>query len=80
MNAPERQAWETLIGLGAKVTEIGGKIALDLRPSRITSRRKVALFCMGILEAAGRSGANRRHVDRNGYPVFIVTDDKELSR
>lgn len=29
-----------------------------------------------LYNVAGRSGVNRKHVDRLGNPVFIVTDDQ----
>jgi hypothetical protein len=74
MNGPETQAWTVLVSLGAKTIELGGKCALDLRPIRITSQRKLCHFCMALTEVVGRSGSNRRHVDRGGFPVFVVTD------
>jgi len=74
MNVHEESAWRILIELGARETELGGKHALDLSPIRVTSRNKLGLFLQASLNVVGRSGANRRHVDRRGCPVYIVTD------
>ena len=59
------------------MTELGGKPALDLRPIRATSEKKLRLLVQGCLGVAGRSGCNRRHVDRAGVPVYVVTDDPD---
>jgi hypothetical protein len=75
MNDSERSAWRVLLGLGARLTELAGKPALDLRPIRATSEKKLRLLVQGCLAVAGRSGSNRRHVDRAGVPVYVVTDD-----
>lgn len=75
MNDSERSAWRVLLGLGARLTELAGKSALDLRPIRATSEKKLRLLVQGCLGVAGRSGCNRRHVDRAGVPVYVVTDD-----
>jgi hypothetical protein len=74
MNIHEENAWRLLIELGARELELGGKHALDLSPIRVTSRNKLGLFVQAVLNVAGRSGANRRHVDRRGCPVYVVTD------
>ena len=75
MNHHEKGAWKRLEGMGAKRIEIGGKVALDLRPIRIRDDIQLSDFCYDFNEVAGRSGSNRRHVDRRGSPVFVVTDD-----
>ena len=77
MNVHEVNAWNTLIQLGARKTTIGGKLALDLISIRIRSGQRLAQFCQAFSEVAGRSRSNRRHVDRQGRPVFVVTDDRE---
>ena len=74
MNVHEERFWKVLIELGAREVMLGGKHALDLRPIRVTSERKLALFCQAFNEVVGRSNANRRHVDRRGCPVYVVTD------
>lgn len=77
MNDHERKAWIRLSLLGAKAISIGGKVAIDLTPIRITTQRNLDLFVEAIVEVVGRSGHNRRHVNRQGSPVFVVTDDAE---
>ena len=74
MNVHEERFWKQLVELGAKEITLGGKHALDLRPIRVTSERKLAMFCQAVVEVVGRSNANRRHVDRRGCPVYVVTD------
>ena len=74
MNVHEEHAWKLLIALGAKETAIGGKHALDLSPIRLTSKNKLGLFVQSVIDVVGRSGANRRHVDRRGCPIYVVTD------
>lgn len=76
MNAYERRAWETLVRLGAKQIELGGKPALDLRPllSRRFTDAEASDVLGAIVEVAGRSRAVRRHVDRRGNAVFVVAD------
>ncbi len=74
MNVHEERYWKQLVQLGAREIKLGGKHALDLRPIRVTNARKLALFCQAIVDVVGRSNANRRHVDRTGCPVFVVTD------
>jgi hypothetical protein len=32
------------------------------------------------LNVAGRSGCNRRHVDRAGVPIYVITDDPDPPR
>jgi hypothetical protein len=74
MNVHEERAWKLLIELGAREFSLGGKHALDLKPIRATSEKKLSLLVQGVLGVVGRSGANRRHVDRRGCPVYVVTD------
>jgi hypothetical protein len=74
MNIHEEKAWRHLIHLGAQECELGGKHALNLSPIRIMRKDKLRLFVQAVLAVVGRSGANRRHVDRSGCPVYIVTD------
>lgn len=74
MNIHEERAWKRLRELGAKEITLGGKHALALRPIRVTSGKRLAMFCQAFDGVAGRSGANRRHIDRRGCPVFVVTD------
>jgi hypothetical protein len=74
MNIHEENAWKLLIKLGAREFELGGKHALNLSPIRVTSRDKCCLFVQAVLNVVGRSGANRRHVDRRGCPMYVVTD------
>ena len=80
MNVHEERAWKLLVDLGAKETTIGGKHALDLSPIRLTSKNKIGLFVQAVLNVVGRSNANRRHVDRRGCPVYVVTDFYTVSR
>lgn len=80
MNSYERSAWRVLLGLGARLTELAGKPSLDLRPIRATSEKKLRLLVQACLEVAGRSGCNRRHVDRAGVPVYVITDDPDPPR
>lgn len=74
MNQHERRAWRILLELGAKVVPLS-KPMLDVTPIRITSRNRMRLFASAIVDVAGRSGANRRHMDGAGCLVYIVTDD-----
>lgn len=74
MNVHEERAWKLLRTLGARECEIGGKHALDLSPIRITSHEKLCLYTQALLDVVGRSGANRRHLDRRGCPIYVVTD------
>jgi hypothetical protein len=74
MNIHEERAWKLLVELGAKECDLGGKHALDLTPIRATTKNKLCLLVQAVLDVVGRSGANRRHVDRRGCPVFVVTD------
>lgn len=80
MNVHEERAWKILRELGARETTIGGKHALDLSPIRITSKNKLGLFVQAVVDVVGRSGANRRHVDRRGCPVYVVTDYYTVDR
>jgi hypothetical protein len=77
MNDHERRAWRALETLGARSIELGGKPALDVSPVRITNARALREFARAFHEVAGRSGTVRRHVDRTGAPVFVVTDEPE---
>ena len=74
MNMHEERAWKLLVELGARETMIGGKHALDLSPIRLTSKNKLGLFVGAVVAVVGNSNANRRHVDRRGCPVYVVTD------
>jgi len=74
VNVHEERAWKLLVDLGAKETVIVDKRALDLSPIRLTSKNKLGLFVQAVIDVVGRSGANRRHVDRRGCPVYVVTD------
>jgi len=74
VNVHEERAWKLLLELGAKEITLGGKKALSLEPIRITNRDKLCLFVQAVLGVVGRSNANRRHVDRRGCPIYIVTD------
>ena len=80
MNVHEECAWRLLINLGAKETMIAGKHALDLSPIRLTSKKKLGLFVQAVVDVVGRSNANRRHVDRRGCPIYVVTDFYTLGR
>lgn len=80
MNVHEESAWRLLIELGARELMLGGKHALDLKPIRATSEKKLRLLVQGVLQVVGNSGANRRHVDRAGCPVYVVTDFYTVGR
>lgn len=80
MNVHEERAWKILIELGAKEIMLGGKHALSLEPIRITSKNKLGLFVQAVLDVVGRSNANRRHVDRRGLPIYVVTDYYTVGR
>lgn len=72
MNTHERAAWRRLIAF--------------LRTCRPAGRRGRKAenwwsdFIGDVTTVAGRSGANRRHVDRRGNLVFVVTDDTDPKR
>lgn len=74
MNTHELNAWNTLVQIGALQTEIGGKQALDLRPIRVSSQKRLCLLLRAFHEVAGHSMTVRRHVDRYGAPIFVVRD------
>lgn len=74
MNIHEERAWKLLIELGAREFKLCGKHALDLKPIRATSEKKLRLLVQAVLQVVGNSNANRRHVDRSGCPVYVVTD------
>lgn len=74
MNIHEERAWKLLVELGARETTLGGKQALDLSPIRLTNKNKLCLYTQAVLAVVGRSNANRRHVDRRGCPIYVVTD------
>ncbi len=80
MNVHEESAWRILIELGAREFMLGGKHALDLKPIRATSERKLRLLVQGVLQVVGRSNANRWHVDRSGCQVYVVTDFYTVNR
>jgi hypothetical protein len=74
VNVHEERAWKILVDLGAREFMLGGKHALDLSPIRATSKDKLCLLVQAVVAVVGRSNANRRHVDRRGCPVYVVTD------
>jgi hypothetical protein len=80
VNVHEEKAWRLLIELGARELTLGGKHALDLRPIRATSEKTLRLLVQGVLQVVGNSGANRRHVDRAGIPIYVVTDYYTVDR
>ena len=80
MNVNEERFWKVLIELGAKETMIGGKHALDLSPIRVTNKNKLGLFIQAVVGVVGRSNANRRHADRRGCPIYVVTDFYTVNR
>lgn len=63
-----------LVELGARECDLFGKRGLDVSTIRATSADKTCLFAQALVEVVGRSGANRRHVDRRGCPIYVVTD------
>ena len=79
MNMHEERAWKQLVELGAREIMIFGKHALDLSPIRLTSKNKLGLFVSAVVAVVGNSNANRRHVDRRGLPIYVVTDFYTLS-
>lgn len=80
MNIHEERAWKLLVALGARELMLGGKHALDLKPIRATSEKKLCLLVQAVLQVVGNSNANRRHVDRRGCPVYVVTDFYTVDR
>jgi hypothetical protein len=74
VNIHEERAWKLLVELGAREIMLGGKHALDLSPIRTTTKNKLCLYTQAVLAVVGRSNANRRHVDRHGCPIYVVTD------
>lgn len=80
MNQHERRAWRALLALGATVTETIGGPMLNVTKIRITSQRAMRIFADAFIGVAGRSGANRRHMDRAGCLVYVVTDDPDFPR
>ena len=80
MNVHEERAWKLLRELGAREFMLGGKHALDLTPIRITSKDKLCLYTQAVLGVVGRSNANRRHMDRRGCPIYVVTDFYTVDR
>jgi hypothetical protein len=77
MNAHEARAWRRLLELGAERTELGGKPALDLSHAKPRDLAQRSDLIGAVVEVAGRSGCNRRHVDRRGNAVYVVTDDPD---
>jgi hypothetical protein len=59
---------------------LGDKPALDLTPIRVRNSQTLSAFVAAFHEVVGRSGANRRHINRDGAPVFVVTDDTRASQ
>ncbi len=80
MNIHEEKAWKILVELGARELMLGGKHALDLSPIRATTKNKLCLLVQSVVAVVGRSNANRRHVDRRGCPIYIVTDFYTVDR
>ena len=80
MNVHEERSWKLLVELGAREFMLGGKHALDLTPIRVTSKDKLCLFVQAVVGVVGRSNANRRHVDRRGCPIYVVTDYYTVDR
>jgi hypothetical protein len=80
MNVHEERAWKLLVELGAKEFMLANKHALDLSPIRATSKDKLCLLVQAVIDVVGRSGANRRHVDRRGCPIYVVTDYYTVGR
>lgn len=80
MNVHEERAWKLLVSLGARETMLVNKHALDLSPIRVTTKNKLGLFVQAVLDVVGRSNANRRHVDRRGCPIYVVTDFYTIDR
>jgi len=74
VNLHEERAWKRLVELGAREFMLVGKHALDLSPIRVTSKAALCLLVGAVVEVVGRSNANRRHVDRRGCPIYVVTD------
>lgn len=74
MNEHEKLAWRRLVELGGRVQMLmEDEAMLDVRPIRIRSQKAMSNFCHAFIECAGRSRSVRRHVDRRGSPVFLVT-------
>ncbi len=80
MNVHEESAWKLLIELGAREFMLTNKHALDLSPIRATTKNKICLLVGAVIDVVGRSGANRRHVDRRGCPIYVVTDFYTVGR
>jgi len=77
MNMSESGAWRMLIALGASPMKLFGKQAIDLRTCKRLTGRRLRRYTQAVVDVVGRSGANRRHVTRDGSPMFIVTDQIE---
>lgn len=77
MNRSESGAWRMLIALGASPMKLFGKQAIDLRTCKRLSGQRLRRYTQAVVEVVGRSGANRRHVARDGTPMFVVTDQVE---
>jgi len=80
LNVHEERAWKILVELGAREFMLGGKHALDLSPIRATTKDKLCLLVQAVVAVVGRSNANRRHVDRRGCPIYVVTDFYTVDR
>lgn len=80
MNVSEESAWKILVELGAREFMLTDKHALDLSPIRATSKDKLCLLVQSVIAVVGRSGSNRRHVDRRGCPIYVVTDFYTVNR
>ena len=80
MNVHEERAWRLLVELGAREFMLTNKHALDLSPIRVRSKDKLCLLVQAVVAVVGRSGANHRHVDRRGCPIYVVTDYYTVGR
>jgi hypothetical protein len=80
VNIHEERAWKVLIELGAREFMLFNKHALDLSPIRATTKNKLCLLVNAVIGVIGRSGANRRHMDRRGLLIYVVTDYYTVGR
>lgn len=80
MNVHEERAWKILVELGAREFMLQGKHALDLSPIRATTKNKLCLLVQAVITVVGRSNANRRHLDRRGCPIYVITDYYTVDR
>lgn len=71
MSPDERIAWKALLALGATVTTVDGRDALDLRSIPITSAPQMVLFCRALVDLL------RLHRGRGS--TLIVSDEEPIS-